>query len=162
MSNISIIYGTNVMEMTCTLLRQSDVAKRLTAGMNVVVKPNLVVAKPAAEGAVTHPEICEFQAEMRPKPPVMNQSHLVHQFARHIDERNACSACYAALICALHQHSELYGWLPDSAINGTIKIGQSFRDRKCTGFGIGNCCSGCKWYVPGCPPTAAQILEMLR
>jgi uncharacterized protein (DUF362 family) len=27
--------------------------------MNVVVKPNLVVAKPAAEGAVTHPEIVE-------------------------------------------------------------------------------------------------------
>jgi len=59
MSNISIIYGTNVMDMTCTLLRESDVAKRLTAGMNVVVKPNLVVAKPATEGAVTHPEIVE-------------------------------------------------------------------------------------------------------
>ena len=61
MSKISIIYGTNVMEMTCTLLRQSVSAKqwnakRLTAGMNVVVKPNLVVAKPATEGAVTHPE----------------------------------------------------------------------------------------------------------
>ena len=59
MSRISIIYGTNVSEMTRTLLRESDVAKRLTVGMNVVVKPNLVVAKPAAEGAVTHPEIVE-------------------------------------------------------------------------------------------------------
>ena len=59
MSKISIIYGTNVTEMTCTLLRQSDVAKRLTVGINVVIKPNLVVAKPAAEGAVTHPEIVE-------------------------------------------------------------------------------------------------------
>jgi len=64
MSKISIIYGTNVMEMTCTLLRESASAKqwgakRLTVGMNVVVKPNLVVAKPAAEGAVTHPEIVE-------------------------------------------------------------------------------------------------------
>ena len=362
MSKISIIYGTNISEMTCALLRESDVAKRLTAGMNVIIKPNLVVAKPAAEGAVTHPEIVEgiiiflkkngiasitvaegswlgetterafercgysalakkygikffdtkndkvikktigdltlgvcetilnadflinvpvlkghcqttltcclknmkgcipdsekqryhniglhqpiaalntilkphlhiidsicgdptfeeggnpvrtdriligtdpvlldsyvatlighdpqdieylriaeslgigsffdanteineHQPEMRPKTPVMNQSHLVRQFAKHIDERNACSACYAALISALHQHSDLYGWLPDSAINGTIKIGQSFRGQKKTGFGVGNCCSGCKWYVPGCPPTAAQILEMLR
>ena len=59
MSNISIIYGTDITEMTCTLLQKSDVAKRLTAGMNVVIKPNLVVAKPATEGAVTHPEIVE-------------------------------------------------------------------------------------------------------
>ena len=59
MSKICIIYGTNVIEMACTLLRQFDVAKRLSAGMNVVVKPNLVVAKPATEGAVTHPEIVE-------------------------------------------------------------------------------------------------------
>jgi hypothetical protein len=52
MSTIKIIYGINVMEMTCTLLHESNVAKRLTAGMNVIVKPNLVVAKPAAEGDV--------------------------------------------------------------------------------------------------------------
>jgi hypothetical protein len=43
-----------------------------------------------------------------------------------------------------------------------IKIGQAFRNQKCAGLGIGNCCSGCERYVSGCPPTAAQILEMLR
>ena len=356
MSKISIIYGTNITEMTCTLLRESDVAKRLTAGMNVVVKPNLVVAKLAAEGAVTHPEIvegivlflkengiasiiiaegswlgettkrafdrcgysalakkngiklfdtkndkvikktvgdltlgvcetilnadflinvpvlkghcqttmtcclknmkgcipdcekrryhniglhrpiaalntilkpqlhvidsicgdptfeeggnpvqtdrimlgtdpvlldsygatllgyepqeieylriaaslgigkffdadteiCELQPEKRPKTNVKNQSQLVRRFAKHIDEQNACSACYAALICALRQLSSY------SAKAGTIKIGQAFRNQKCAGLGVGNCCSGCDRYVPGCPPTATQILEMLR
>ena len=355
MSTISIIYGTNVTEMTCTLLRESEVTKRLTGGMHVVIKPNLVVAKPAAEGAVTHPEIvegiilflkengissitiaegswlgetttrafdrcgysalakkygiklfdtkndkvvkktvgdltlgicetilnadflinvpvlkghcqttmtcclknmkgcipdsekrryhniglhkpiaalntilkpqlhvidsicgdptfeeggnpvqtdrillgtdpvlldsfvaillgydplaieylrlaaslgigkfcdatteiCELQKEKRPKIDAKNQSQLVRRFAKHIDEQNACSACYAALICALRQRA-------DSSKGGKIKIGQSFRDKKCTGLGVGNCCSGCDRYVPGCPPTAAQILEILR
>ena len=59
MSTISVIYGTNIVEMTNVLLRHSGAAKRLTAGMNVAIKPNLVVAKPATEGAVTHPEIVE-------------------------------------------------------------------------------------------------------
>jgi len=358
MSTLNIIYGTNVTEMTCTLLRQSASAKqwgakRLTAGMNVVIKPNLVVAKLAAEGAVTHPEVVEgivlflkengnasitiaegswlgettkrafdrcgysalakkygiklfdtkndkvikktvgdltlgvcetvlnagflinvpvlkghcqttltcclknmkgcipdsekrryhniglhkpiavlntilkphlhvidsicgdptfeeggnpvrtdriligtdpvlldsyaatlighdpqdieylriaaslgigkffdantevneLQPEMRPKTSAANQSHLVRRFAKHIDEQNACSACYAALICALRQLG---------SVDGAIKIGQSFRDQKCTGLGIGNCCNSCDRYVPGCPPTATQILEMLR
>ena len=63
---------------------------------------------------------------------------------------------YAALICALRQ----LGSAP--AKGDTIKIGQALRDKKCSGLGVGNCCSGCDRYVPGCPPTAAQILEMLR
>ena len=356
MSKIRIIYGTNVMEMTCTLLQESDVAKQLTGKMNVVVKPNLVVAKPAAEGAVTHPEIvdgivlflkengiasitiaegswlgetttrafdrcgysvlakkygiklfdtkndkvvkktvgdltlgvcetilnadflinvpvlkghcqttmtcclknmkgcipdsekrryhniglhrpiaalntilksqlhvvdcicgdptfeeggnpvqsdriflgtdpvlldsygatllgydpqkieylrlaaswgigslfdanteiCELQPEMRPKTNAKDQSQLVRRFAKSIDEQNACSACYAALICALRQMGSI------STKIGMIKIGQAFRNQTCAGLGVGNCCSGCDRYVSGCPPTAAQILDMLR
>ena len=59
MSDITIIYGTDATEMTHTLLRETAVDRRLVPGMNVVIKPNLVVAKPAAEGATTHPEIVE-------------------------------------------------------------------------------------------------------
>jgi uncharacterized protein (DUF362 family) len=58
-SDISIIYGTDATEMTHTLLRETAVGNRLKAGMNVVIKPNLVVAKPASEGATTHPEVVE-------------------------------------------------------------------------------------------------------
>jgi uncharacterized protein (DUF362 family) len=59
MSGITIIYGTDAAEMTYTLLRETVADKRLAPGMNVVIKPNLVVAKPASEGATTHPEIVE-------------------------------------------------------------------------------------------------------
>ena len=45
--------------MTHTLLRETAVGNRLRAGMSVVIKPNLVVAKPASEGATTHPEVIE-------------------------------------------------------------------------------------------------------
>jgi len=58
-SDITIIYGTDAAEMTHTLLRETAVGNRIKAGMSVVIKPNLVVAKPAAEGATTHPEIVE-------------------------------------------------------------------------------------------------------
>ena len=59
MKDITIIYGTNVSAMTYALLRETDAGNRLKAGMNVVIKPNLVVAKPASEGATTHPEVVE-------------------------------------------------------------------------------------------------------
>jgi hypothetical protein len=103
----------------------------------------------------TNTEICELQPEMRPKIIAVNQSQLVRRFAKHIDEQNACSACYAALICALRQLASV----PTKAEK--IKIGQAFRNQKCAGLGIGNCCNGCDRHVPGCPPTAAQILEVL-
>jgi uncharacterized protein (DUF362 family) len=102
-------------------------------------------------------EICEFQPEKRPKIGTANQCDLVRRFAKYIDEQNACSACYAALICALRQRSGA-----SSMKGGTIKIGQAFRNQQCAGLGVGNCCSGCDRYIPGCPPTATQILEMFR
>ena len=59
MNDITIIYGTNVTEMTYVLLRETVAGNRFKTGMNVVIKPNLVVAKPASEGATTHPEVVE-------------------------------------------------------------------------------------------------------
>ena len=57
MEPIYIAYGTDLRVQTCGLLERADVASRLRGGMRVVVKPNLVVARPAEEGATTHPEI---------------------------------------------------------------------------------------------------------
>ena len=59
MDNIAIIYGADATAMTYSLLRETVASNRLVPGMNVVLKPNLVVAKPASEGATTHPEIVE-------------------------------------------------------------------------------------------------------
>lgn len=45
--------------MTYPLLRETAVGNRLKAGMNIIIKPNLVAAKPATDGATTPPEVVE-------------------------------------------------------------------------------------------------------
>ena len=47
------------MENTYDVLSASDIRVFLKPGMSVSIKPNLVVARPAAGGATTHPEIIE-------------------------------------------------------------------------------------------------------
>jgi len=97
----------------------------------------------------------ELQGESRPKTSPTGQGDLVRRLAKHIDEQNACSACYAALIFSLHH-------LAGTPVHGTpIKIGQGFRGKKCNGFGVGNCTAGCDRYVPGCPPPAADIVKAM-
>ncbi len=98
--------------------------------------------------------IRELQTENRPKTNPQGQGDLVRELAKHIDEQNACSACYAALICALNQ-------VDVRQLKDKIKIGQGFRGQKCDGFGVGNCTTGCERHVPGCPPTAAEIVNVL-
>ncbi len=51
------LHGANPKEMATALLAAAGVAKRIPSGGTVSLKPNLVVARPAGEGATTHPEI---------------------------------------------------------------------------------------------------------
>lgn len=59
MADIYINYGTNLQEMTYELMREADIASKLRPDMKIGIKPNLVVSRPADEGATTHPEIVE-------------------------------------------------------------------------------------------------------
>ena len=99
----------------------------------------------------------ELQIENRPKTSPADQGSIVRRLAKHIDEQSACSACYAALIFALNNSADTLH------LAGTplIKIGQGFRGKKCSSIGVGNCTAGCERYVPGCPPTAADIIKEL-
>ncbi|MCL1789647.1 MAG: DUF362 domain-containing protein [Oscillospiraceae bacterium] len=71
-----------------------------------------------------------------------------------INEDSACSACYSALIYALHR---LRGQPSEK-----IHIGQGFKSVSGDGIGIGNCACGFSRNVPGCPPKATDILERLQ
>lgn len=88
------------------------------------------------------------------------RSRLVTRFREHIDENDACSACFAALICALN-NTDIHSLdsLPGSQ---KIKIGQGFRGKKCSGFGVGTCTAGCEEHVPGCPPSAVDIVRAIN
>jgi len=84
-------------------------------------------------------------------------SGTVAGLTRNVHENQACSACFAALVRALHatrcgQDADIY-------------IGQGYQGQALDGLGIGKCCRGAEVCVMGCPPTAEAIarkLEALR
>lgn len=59
MHEIVVNYGTNIKATTIETLENSDIRRYLQKDMCVAIKPNLVVSRPAHEGATTHPEVAE-------------------------------------------------------------------------------------------------------
>ncbi len=84
-------------------------------------------------------------------------SRLAKQLAGQVDQRSACSSCFANLIRALYRYSENTG----KAYRKPVAIGQEFKDTPFNGIGIGRCCNGAAKQVQGCPPSADKILEIL-
>ena len=84
------------------------------------------------------------------------RSREAERYAKQIEEDAACSACYSALIYALHR------------LNGRLKtkekflIGQGFKGKTGLGQGIGDCSLGFSSCVPGCPPKAVDIVNALK
>ncbi|EIW20489.1 MULTISPECIES: DUF362 domain-containing protein [Pelosinus] len=58
-NEIHVMYGTDSRKMTYEMLENIQLIKDLNAKMHIGIKPNLVVAKPANEGATTSPLIVE-------------------------------------------------------------------------------------------------------
>ena len=96
--------------------------------------------------------------EPSPVPDTSLQRRAVAQLARHIEAREACSACYGSLLHALQRLQER-GEL--GRLRETLHVGQGFRRQKPSGIGIGSCASGCPSNLPGCPPAARDILDFL-
>lgn len=84
-------------------------------------------------------------------------SRRAQSLARHVDAKNACSACYGSLIFALNRLDEL-GALPKQ----TLHIGQGYQGTTCDGIGIGRCCAGFSKNLGGCPPQAKDIVDFFR
>ena len=89
------------------------------------------------------------------KPGLVRADPAAARVARWIDEDQACSACYSALVYALKR----LGGAPRGV--SKIGIGQGFRG-KTGSLGCGECTRGFDRFVPGCPPTAAAIVDFLR
>ena len=107
-------------------------------------------------------EIIEFNSKNK---PIMQRKRFDSgAYASMIEADGACSACYAALVYALRQTGnpgKLRKKTGASLEGSKIKIGQGFRGKKLAGVGSGDCVSGCKAYVRGCPPSALDIVEFL-
>jgi uncharacterized protein (DUF362 family) len=85
---------------------------------------------------------------------------IVLSLAAHIEERNACSACYASLIHALYRMDGKK--IASLTGSGRIKIGQGWRGQSGPGIGVGDCASGFAKCAPGCPPRAGEITKLLK
>ena len=77
----------------------------------------------------------------------------VASLTRNVQAKSACSACYASLVRAL------YNSRPSRE---PIAIGQGWKGVAFDGLGVGACCNCASRQVPGCPPTAEQILAYLE
>lgn len=81
-------------------------------------------------------------------------SGTVASLTRSVRENQACSACFANLVRALH----VTGVRPRQP----IFIGQGWQEQPLDGLGIGKCCRGAASCAMGCPPTAEQIAKLLQ
>ena len=72
---------------------------------------------------------------------------------KNVHENQACSACFAALVRALHA---------TRCGQEDIYIGQGWQGKTLDGLGIGKCCRGAAECVMGCPPTAEAIAKRLE
>ncbi len=92
------------------------------------------------------------------KPPVSgldgNSARKVKQLEKYVNQKDACSACYAGVIRALCVYGQRN--LP------AIYVGQGYRNKSENGLGIGNCCAGFDQNIKGCPPRPADIVRALK
>lgn len=75
----------------------------------------------------------------------------------HFNEREACSACVGSLMHALYQMSQ-----DGERTTLPLFIGQGYKNRIENGIGIGSCTRSFRHHVPGCPPSAKDIIGALR
>lgn len=83
----------------------------------------------------------------------------VEKLAKYIEEKDACSACYGSLIHALDRLRE-QGML--DILRERVSIGQGYKKVRGKGIGVGSCTKGFEKNVPGCPPTAREIIKVLK
>lgn len=99
-------------------------------------------------------KIVELHPESKPVRTAAS-SRQAERYRPLIREDAACSACYSALIYALHRSGGKV-----NAADG-FHIGQGYRGKSGSGIGIGNCARGFERCVPGCPPKASDIVAFL-
>ena len=100
-------------------------------------------------------EVIELNTQNKPAYEAKS-GRSADRYKKYINEDAACSACYSSLIYALHR----LGGRPD--MDGKISIGQGFRGKSGSGFGVGNCTRGFARCVAGCPPKAVDIIAELK
>jgi uncharacterized protein (DUF362 family) len=128
-------------------------------GFSIQEVPYIAMAADIGAGAadLANADIVELNKDNGSRKPA--PSGRVQQLSKHIVEDSACSACYGSLVYALERLHEK-GLL--NKLKEKLYIGQSFKNKRYNGLGIGTCTSGFDRCVKGCPPKARDIVEYLE
>lgn len=122
-------------------------------GLDLSEAPYIALAEEWGAGSSrVEPEDVVLLNQPDPLAAYPRPSRKVAALTRRVDARSACSACYAALVRALH----LSGAEPEK-----IAIGQGWKGVPFDGLGVGSCCGQAACQVKGCPPTVADIMSAL-
>lgn len=107
------------------------------------------------ETAIREGDVKELNQPTNTSP--IRQKGKVAKLAARLQSEQACSACFANAIHALKRLEEngITSQLPK------LYIGQGWQGKELDGVGIGKCCKGAEVNIPGCPPTATDILDAL-
>jgi len=104
------------------------------------------------DGFKDNQKVVELNVKNKPKTTRKSQD-ISKQLSKFIHEESACSACYSALVYALHNTHD--------KPKEKISVGQGFAGKRGT-LGCGDCTSRFASYIPGCPPKAVKIVEFLE
>ena len=121
-------YGASLMNISLSEIEHLRLAEEMGIGVAEIRPENIVNV-----GGV----------QISARPSILPGA--ARQLAQHIEERDACSICYAGLINALYR-GKLRG------LKGKINIGQGFKGVSGSGVGYGECAGGFETVIPGCPP----------
>lgn len=102
--------------------------------------------------------IIEINPEKKPTG-FSKRSSIVSRYAKYIEEKDACSVCYANLISSLMRLDE-QGLL--KKLSKKLYIGQGYKGKAMDGIGIGSCTKAFNVCKLGCPPKSNEIVEFLK
>lgn len=161
MGDLNFEEGGNPVEMnrvlaaTDPVLLDSYAANLLGFEVNDI--PYIKIAEELGVGSsdLSNAKIVELNSDEG--TPIIRRTNINQPYIDLIKEKNACSACYGTLIHALERLKES-GQL--NKVRTKIYIGQYYKNKNIEdGIGVGQCARGCANYIPGCPPTARDIVE---
>ncbi len=135
-------YACRLMGLALSEVEYLGVAEKYGVGTTAITDADVVMLnRPEESGAVGR------------------SSGKARRLGEKLSERQACSACFANAVHALKRLDERRRGGTESR---RLCIGQGWRGEEMPGFGIGACCRGARdGNVPGCPPTAEDILRAL-
>ena len=90
----------------------------------------------------------------------LRASRRVQKLAGYAEPKDACSACYGALIYAMNRlNDEGYARYTTEK----VCIGQGYKGQECPErIGVGSCTRGCGRSLTGCPPKALDMVNFLK